>query len=64
MVDLKLKKRRIALIGLALGSFIIGSRILYLFKGISSDTIIIDSIVTGAGLVIASISLLYLFKNN
>jgi hypothetical protein len=63
MADFKLKKRRIALIGLALGSFIVGSRILYLFKGLSSDTIIIDSIITGVGFVIAGISLLHLSKN-
>lgn len=58
MTDLKLKNRRIALIGLALGSFVAGSRILYLFKGALSDTIMIDSVITGAGFVIAGISLL------
>ena len=63
MTDLKLKNRRIALIGLALGSFVAGSRILYLFKGALSDTIMTDSVITGAGFVIAGISLSYLFKN-
>jgi len=56
------KKHRMALIGLAIGSFIVGTRALYVFKESQKDDLIINSAIVILGLVIAVISVLYTYK--
>jgi hypothetical protein len=57
------RNRRIALTGLAIGSFIAGIRIRYIFNGSQNTDLIISIITTVIGLAIAISSLLYLNKN-
>lgn len=58
------KKHRMALIGLAMGSFIVGTRVLYVFKESQKDNLIINSTIGVFGLVIALVSVLYMYKRD
>lgn len=58
------KKYRIASIGLAIGSFIIGTRVLYVFNESQKDNLIINVVIGSVGLVIAIVSVLYMFNND
>lgn len=57
------RNRRIALIGLAIGSFITGTRIRYIFNGSQNKDMVISIVTMVIGLLIVVISLLYLYKN-
>ncbi|MGV8169286.1 MAG: hypothetical protein ACP5N3_04490 [Candidatus Nanoarchaeia archaeon] len=58
------KKHRMALIGLAIGSFTVGTRVLYVFKESQKNNLIINVVVCSIGLVIAVVSVLYMYKSD
>jgi len=58
------KSYRIASTGLAIGSFIVGTRALYVFKESQKDNLIINVVIIGIGLAIAVVSVLYMFKSD
>jgi len=58
------KKHRMASIGLAIGSFIVGTRVLYVFKESQKDNLIINVVIIGIGLAIAVASVLYMYKSD
>ncbi|MGV8172214.1 MAG: hypothetical protein ACP5OA_06000 [Candidatus Woesearchaeota archaeon] len=58
------KNYRIASIGLAIGSFIVGTRVLYVFNESQKDNLMINVVIGSIGLAIVVVSVLYMFKND
>lgn len=58
------KSYRIASIGLAIGSFIVGTRVLYVFNESQRDNLMINAVIGSIGLVIAVVSVIYMYKND
>ena len=58
------KRHRMAVTGLAIGSFIAGTRILYVFNESQRDNLIINLAIVGIGLAIAAVSVRYAFKSD